>query len=83
MGARSAAKASLILCLWDLQSGLGRYGRALGSLGPGLGDPVATHVSLILTWDELIIDSSSLGAWEEASPFQPLGTYLFKGISSC
>lgn len=46
------------------------------------GDPVATHVSLILTWDELIVDFSILGTWGEVWSFWPLGTYLFKGISS-
>lgn len=60
-----AAKASLILCLWGLQS-LGLEGMAeyWDHMCTELGDPPATHVSLILTWDELIVDSSILGAWE-------------------
>lgn len=75
-----AAKASLILCLWGWKVWQGTritWARA------ELGDPVATHVALIMTWDELIVDSSSLGAWREVWSFQPLGTCLFKGISSC
>lgn len=72
-----AARASLILCLWDLQS-LGLEGVAghWDHLGQGRvcrpGDPAATHVSLILTWDELIVDSFILGACGEAWPFRLL-----------
>lgn len=79
-----ATRVSLILCLWDLQS-LGLEGVAghWDHLGQGRvcrpGDPADTHVSLILTWDELIVDSFILGAWGGVMALPALGSVCPRG----